>query len=217
MVQLRFVFLAITLFRQSYAGLTLTFIHTFLGARISACLSCYIDKMPPSPQAVLPPSSPSRALSVVAITVVVILILIGLAWYTKLISFAPGKNTSLLPVTKTETAAPVTFSLGTYALIGRGAGQAENYAGTVAITKRGTTSNIYDLVWHITSGQTQSGVGILTNNVLSVGYYEALDGSVADMGVVSYKITDSSHLEGEWTSVVGGRAGVEQLSLQPQL
>ena len=176
--------------------------------------------MPPNLQVTQPTSSPSRILPAVAITVVVILIVIGFAWYAKFISFVPAQKQSapLPPVTRTETA-PITLGLGTYALIGRGAGQAENYAGTVSIAKRGTTNNIYDLVWRITSGQAQSGVGILTGNVLSISYYEALDpyGSVADIGVVSYKVTDASHLEGEWTSVLGGRAGIEQLTLAPQL
>ncbi|MEK7118224.1 MAG: hypothetical protein AAB869_01310 [Patescibacteria group bacterium] len=79
-------------------------------------------------------------------------------------------------------AASVTLNVGTYALVGKGAGQAENYAGTVTITKRGVTNNIYDLVWRITSGQAQWGVGILTDDILSVSYYEALDGSISDVG-----------------------------------
>lgn len=165
------------------------------------------------------PSNPFRVLPAIAITIVVILIIVGIAWYGKLVSFVPAQET--IPpnqTTQTQNVTPsMELSVGTYALVGKGAGQAENYAGTVTITKRGTTNNIYDLVWRITSGQAQLGVGILTDDILSVSYYEAPDGSLADVGVVSYKVVDSSHLEGEWTSVVGGSAGFEQLSLQPQL
>lgn len=164
-------------------------------------------------------SSPSRVLPAVAVTIVVILIVIGLAWYTKLISFAPVQETTTsIQTTQTQNVTPsVELSVGTYALVGKGAGQAENYAGTVTITKRGTTNNIYDLVWHITSGQAQLGVGILTNDILSVSYYETSDGDVADIGVVSYKVINLIQLRGEWTSVVGGQAGIEELSLNPQV
>lgn len=110
------------------------------------------------------------------------------------------------------------LSEGTYALVGHGAGQSQNYAGTVKITKRINTTDVYDLVWNITSGQAQLGVGILTNDVLSVSYYETTpDGFFKDVGVVSYKVLNLIQLQGEWTSVQGGTAGFEELTLQPQL
>jgi len=172
-----------------------------------------------------PPSSPSRVLPAIAITIVVILIVTGLAWYTKLISF--GVPTAA-PSTQSNTVgaglAPATtesmpiLSEGTYALVGHGAGQSQNYSGTVKITKRINTNNVYDLVWNITSGQAQLGVGILTNDVLSVSYYETTpDGFFRDIGVVSYKVLNLIQLQGEWTSVTGGTAGFEELTLQPQL
>lgn len=110
------------------------------------------------------------------------------------------------------------IGLGTYALVGRGAGQSGNYAGTVKISSRESTSNVFDLQWNITTGQMQIGVGILSGDILSVSYYEDdADGNIKDIGVVSYRVVDSSHLQGQWTSVQGGTAGVEQLTLQPQI
>ena len=184
--------------------------------------------MPPSQPFVPPPSSqsnPSRVLPAVAITIVVVLIVVGLAWYTRLVSFAVPTST---PSTQSNTVGtesiPATtesmpiLSEGTYALVGHGAGQSANYSGTVKITKRINTNNVYDLVWNITSGQAQLGVGILTNDVLSVSYYETTpDGYFKDIGVVSYKVLNLVALQGEWTSVAGGTAGFEELTLQPQL
>lgn len=183
--------------------------------------------MPPSPYVPLPVATSRQhsVLPTVVVTIVVILLLIGIAWFAKPILFPKMQSTSLSPTVNSETTQSITefetfaatLSPGIYTLIGSGAGQAGNYSGTVTIMRRETTSNIYDLVWRITSGQAQLGVGILTDGILSVSYYEAPDGSLTDVGVVSYKVVDSSHLEGEWTSVVGGSAGFEQLSLQPQL
>lgn len=183
--------------------------------------------MPPSQPFVPPPSSqpaPSRALPIVAAVVIVVLIIIGIAWYTKLISFAvPGAAPSIQSNTAgAESASAIAepmpiLSEGTYALVGYGAGQSQNYAGTVRIVKRMNTSNVYDIVWNITSGQAQIGVGILTNDVLSVSYYEPTTDGIKDVGVASYKVENLIKLQGEWTSVVGGTTGFEELTLQPQL
>ena len=106
---------------------------------------------------------------------------------------------------------------GTYSLVGRGAGLTTNYSGTLTIKWRENTPNIFDLVWNITSGQVQYGVGILTKDVLSVSYYQPSDNGVTDVGVGSYQLTDTTHLKGEWTSVQGGLAGIEDLTLQPSI
>jgi hypothetical protein len=101
---------------------------------------------------------------------------------------------------------------------GRGAGQSGNYAGTVTISSRESTSDVFDLTWNITSGQMQLGVGILVGDVLSVSYYETdASSSIKDIGVVSYRVIDGQHLQGQWSSVQGGTAGVEELTLQPRI
>ena len=133
------------------------------------------------------------------------------------LSFSPLKGTpSQGSVENSKDTSPI--GLGTYALVGRGAGQSGNYAGTVRISSRTSTLNVFDVTWNLTSGQIQNGVGILAHDILSVSYYETdEEGNIKDIGVVSYRVIDSSHLQGEWTSAGGGTAGVEQISLQPQI
>lgn len=117
--------------------------------------------------------------------------------------------------TLSATPAPQTMALstGTYTLTGYGASQS-SYTGTVTIKKRPETERTYDLTWSVASGQMQIGVGILSGDILSVSYYELqADESIRDIGVVSYRVVDSSHLEGEWASVQGGAIGKEYLSL----
>ncbi|MDO8593581.1 MAG: hypothetical protein Q7R59_01620 [bacterium] len=177
--------------------------------------------MPPIPQPIVT-TSPSRSpLIPILITIVVIVVVLLVAWYAKLISLGIPIQTSTSSAgqaaVESTAASTIFLTSGTYALVGRGAGQTANYAGTVKIVWRENTPNIFDLVWNITSGQAQYGVGILKNGILSVSYYEAPDDSVSDVGVVSYEVIDASNLKGEWTSVKGGTAGVEQLTLQTQI
>ena len=104
---------------------------------------------------------------------------------------------------------------GVYALIGRNSGQkTASYTGTVTIVRRENSANIYELTWKIAGTQTQYGVGILQGGILSVGYYDYNDDTIQDAGAVGYFLLDDSHLEGEWTSVLGGDLGIEQLSWQ---
>lgn len=184
--------------------------------------------MPPNPQQpfVAPqsiiPQNHSHSPLLPVLTIIVIVLALGVAWYAKIISFSSSPSVASAPTTESvpvvNSSATVTLSEGTYALVGHGAGQSANYAGTVKITKRVNTNDVYDLVWNITSGQAQLGVGILTNDVLSVSYYETTsDGFFRDIGVVSYKVLNLIQLQGEWTSVTGGTAGFEELTLQPQL
>lgn len=183
--------------------------------------------MPPQnqPAPIVPTSSQSSpAIFAVVITILLAVIAVGAAHYLGYISLAMQPGTPAIQekmdATNVPAAKPESISLktGTFALIGRGAGQSGNYAGTVTITNRPSTKNVYDLVWSVTSGQVQMGVAILADNVLSVSYYEKLqDATIQDIGVVAYRLVDDSHLEGEWTSVQGGTAGVEQLTWQPPL
>src|SRR3954464_11032387 len=71
---------------------------------------------------------------------------------------------------------------GIYMLTGNGAVNPMHYYGSVTVNKDGSN---YRLKWKIGPTQTQSGVAILTNNVLSVGYF---DDSGSDFGVVSYVV-----------------------------
>ena len=95
--------------------------------------------MPPVPPAPLstPPSNPSKTLLTVAIAVVVIALVLAIAWYAKIISFSAPSVANVANGPTTESApvgngpATVTLSEGTYALVGHGAGQSQNYAGTV--------------------------------------------------------------------------------------
>jgi hypothetical protein len=89
-----------------------------------------------------------------------------------------------------------------------------SYTGTVDITLREGTFNVYDLMWKIEGAQQQRGVGVLNGGILSVGYYELNGEDVKDIGSVSYLVVDDSHLQGQWASVQGGGSGFEKLSWQ---
>lgn len=99
---------------------------------------------------------------------------------------------------------------GIYSLTGSAGEGPASYTGTVEIRFRPGTGNVYDLTWKIGGAQEQWGVGILQDNILSVGYYEQAGGTVRDAGVVSFAVGNGT-LEGEWTSLQGGRTGYEQL------
>jgi hypothetical protein len=99
---------------------------------------------------------------------------------------------------------------GIYSLTGSAGEGPASYSGTVLIKFREGTGNVYDLTWRIGGAQEQWGVGILQDNILSVGYYEQVQGAVRDAGVVSFKAGNGT-LEGEWTSLQGGGTGYEQL------
>lgn len=182
--------------------------------------------LPTTPQPVptftpVPPVSDRSPLIPILITLVVIAILIAIALYAKMISFAPASTDTASTATQTapvvtESTLPI-LSEGTYALVGHGPAQSANYSGTITITKRTNATNVYDLVYHITSGQTQTGVGILTDNVLSVSYFEIGNERISDLGVGSYKVLNLVSLRGEWASVQGSTAGIEELTLQPQI
>ncbi|MDO8664647.1 MAG: hypothetical protein Q7K44_03855 [Candidatus Liptonbacteria bacterium] len=126
------------------------------------------------------------------------------------VSFAAGWFAHRPAQNENQLAAPVSVLRdGIYDLVGKNPGSAERtYKGTVEIKR---TGNIYDLVWKI-ANQTQRGVGILNNGILSVGYIDMAGGDIKDAGAVSYTAVTGELLNGQWTSVIGGTAGEETLT-----
>jgi hypothetical protein len=181
--------------------------------------------MPPSQQPMTPSvDSHTDAVFAVIVTVFLALAGLGLAWYLGFISIVgipelrnadvAVEGTALeVPVISTASTTPA-LREGIYTLEGKN--DVGSYTGTVSITKRLGSQDVYDLVWTIGSGgQSQRGVGIFTNGVLSVGYYEAVDGYVAEAGAIAYSVIDASHLEGTWVSAqLGGTVGSEKLTLR---
>ena len=97
---------------------------------------------------------------------------------------------------------------GIYELVGSNNDSGQfHYRGQVTIVPQGDN---YRLNWKI-GKQTQTGVGILCNNVLSVAYRNASNG---DMGVVSYYLTPEGNLEGKWAPLGSSGYGLEILTLK---
>lgn len=95
---------------------------------------------------------------------------------------------------------------GTYELVGSNNTSGDvHYRGEVTITPQG---NNYGLKWNIGSSQTQVGVGILHNDVLSVAYF---DSSGNAFGVVSFHLISNTELEGKWSPMFGTSFGREHL------
>jgi hypothetical protein len=103
---------------------------------------------------------------------------------------------SLLLLLALSLSAKTGFS-GTYTVNGTNPGVGP-YKGTLTITPRG---EVYDVYWAI-GNQQYGGVGIVTNDVLSVGY---TGGDRSWLGVIAYKQNASGNLEGRWA--VAGRQG----------
>ena len=101
--------------------------------------------------------------------------------------------------------------VGVYALKGKNAGGTKHYDGKVIIQKEGEN---YRLTWLIGTQQAQSGVAILEEDVLSVGY---IDMSGMDFGVVSFKIISAEKITGKWASIYSkGEFGIEELSFESE-
>ena len=77
------------------------------------------------------------------------------------------------------------------------------YIGTLTIKKN---VEVYDVSWTIGSGQAMSGVGVVVDGKLSVGFW-AKDGS--SVGVVVYKARSDGSLSGVWAGPGDGRTGTE--------
>jgi hypothetical protein len=93
---------------------------------------------------------------------------------------------------------------GTYMVSGSNT-KWDDYHGELSITPQGDN---YRLVWKIASGQIQTGVGILYNNILSVGY---LDPNTGVWGVGCFRILADGELEGRWTTSSGTSQSFEYL------
>jgi len=107
----------------------------------------------------------------------------------------------VLLLAATSYASPVYPKLrtGTYLLSGGNTKWADSgYRGEVLIEPQGEN---FRVIWRIGSAQSQYGVGILSNGVLSVAY---CDGSTnTNWGVASYVLVADGELQGRWTSYTG--------------
>ena len=107
-----------------------------------------------------------------------------------------------------KPSSPRTISLrpGVYSLEGyNGMQDAKPYLGVVTIVQTGET---YQLQWKVGRVQTQKGIGLLENGILSVGYYDL---SGRDFGVVSYRLVQNGRLEGKWAPMGVRSYGTELL------
>jgi hypothetical protein len=103
-----------------------------------------------------------------------------------------------LAVTSYASAAYPKLRTGTYLLSGGNTKWADSgYRGEVIIEPQGEN---YRLIWRIGSAQSQYGVGILYDDILSVAF---CDGSNTNWGVVSYRLVADGELQGRWTSYTG--------------
>ncbi len=104
------------------------------------------------------------------------------------------------------------IALGVYKLKGSNPIQSSRqYSGKIVIQKEGAN---YRVTWMIGDNfnQSQLGIGILTDAVLSVGY---LDTSGRDFGVVSMKVINSKLLKGKWSSIFSdGSFGEEEFEFE---
>jgi hypothetical protein len=77
------------------------------------------------------------------------------------------------------------------------------YTGSLTIKRN---DEVYDVSWTIGNGQTLSGVGVVVDGKLSVGYW-ASDKSWT--GVVVYRARPDGSLSGIWAGMGNGRTGTE--------
>jgi hypothetical protein len=94
---------------------------------------------------------------------------------------------------------------GIYFLTGKNPQGSKSYYGAILIAPQ---KENYKLTWIIGDNQSQVGVGLLQDRVLSVGYG---DTSGQDFGVVSFVIKNSKRIEGRWSSLKGESVGFEEL------
>ncbi len=108
-------------------------------------------------------------------------------------------------------AEPISF--GVYTLKGTNPDGMKKYDGRIVIEREGTN---YRVTWFIGKalGQTQTGIGILENQVLSIGY---MDMSGKDFGVVSMRVTNNKLLKGKWSSLFSrGSFGEEEFTFESE-
>lgn len=101
-----------------------------------------------------------------------------------------------------------TLKTGTYDLSGGNDGWGNvAYHGEVVIAPAG--DNTYSVVWFIDSQQTQVGVGILQDDILSVAFSDLSNNTF--WGVASYRVGPWGELEGKWASYNGQGEKAEHL------
>lgn len=83
---------------------------------------------------------------------------------------------------------------GVYQLSGGNSSWGSSYQGDVIILPQGEN---YSITWRIGTRQTQVGIGILNQDILSVAYFDNLTHA---WGVASYRIIRDGELEGRWTT-----------------
>lgn len=91
-----------------------------------------------------------------------------------------------------------TLRTGTYDLSGGNNNWSAGYQGEVVITPQGEN---YSVVWRIGNRQTQIGIGILQDDVLSVAFTDLSNNTF--WGVASYRVKLFGDLDGRWTSYDG--------------
>lgn len=96
---------------------------------------------------------------------------------------------------------------GTYMISGRNSSwDGSAYHGEVVIMPQGEN---YYLVWKVGAEQIQTGVGILSNGVLSVAY---LDKKTGLWGVGAFRLINDREMEGRWTTFNGTLQNPEYLA-----
>ena len=99
---------------------------------------------------------------------------------------------------------------GTYFMSGANSKwSATGYQGEVVIQQQGEN---YRVTWYVGSSQSQVGIGILNDNILSVSFCDTNNRTF--WGVASYRIVGDGELEGRWTSVDGTGQKPEYLAWQ---
>jgi hypothetical protein len=93
---------------------------------------------------------------------------------------------------------------GIYDCKGKNPGGGGEYAGTVSVAKNGAT---YNVNWTI-GAQVYLGVGLLSGDLLSVGYS---DTSKSWFGIVVYTVKGDK-LDGRWSMHGGNKTGTETLT-----
>lgn len=95
---------------------------------------------------------------------------------------------------------------GVYLLTGSStSGARAKYFGSVTLGRKGRN---FELKWKIGPTQTQTGIAILSGDILSVGYF---DDSGKDFGVVAYTVKSDKKLIGKWAPLGAADVGDEEL------
>ena len=100
-----------------------------------------------------------------------------------------------------------TLKTGTYDLSGGNSNWGgSGYQGEVIIAPQGDN---YTVIWRVGTRQTQLGVGILQDDILSVAFTDLSNSTF--WGVASYRVGPWGELEGKWSSYDGQAQKPERL------